>query len=86
MSCTGPSYRMPATLTIRLNDADRARVKKRAKRDNISESDVIRGLIASMDAHEPVWPKIKHLAGSVSIDESKLTGWARQIKERNWRK
>ncbi len=76
---------MSTTLTIRLAEEERARLKKRALREKKSESQLVRELIANMDASPMFnWERVKHLAGSVSIDYTR-NPVARVLRERNWR-
>ncbi len=76
---------MSTTLTIRLSEQDRARLKKRAVRERKSESQVVRELISNMETSPAFnWERVKHLAGSVKIDYSK-DPIARALHARNWR-
>jgi hypothetical protein len=75
------------TLTIRLSDKERKRVRKRARRQKKSESQVVRDLINGLeDKPRASWDEIEPFAGCIRLDPSKLTGWAKTIYEHNWRK
>jgi hypothetical protein len=76
---------MSSTLTIRLSEKERARLKRKAKSEKKTESDIVRELIAGMDTGPRFdWEKVKHLAGSIKIDYGK-SPLARALHERNWR-
>jgi hypothetical protein len=76
---------MSSTLTIRLTEQERGRLKKKAKDEKTTESDVIRELIAGMDNGPRFdWERVKHLVGSIKIDYQK-NPIARELRKRSWR-
>ena len=78
---------MTATLTIRLDQAQRLALKARAQKLGKTESDFVRGLIAGETARGFDFEKVRHLAGSLESKHrpGKTPSWRRQMRERNWR-
>ncbi len=79
---------MDTTLTIRLSKANREALKRRAVAEKRSESAVVREIIDREMNRGFDFEKVRHLAGSVTIDRKKMRSdeWAEHIRQSNWRK
>ena len=79
---------MDTTLTIRLSKANRAALKRRAAAEKRSESALVREIIDREINRGFDFEKVRHLAGSVTLDRKKMRGdgWAEHLRENNWRK
>jgi predicted transcriptional regulator len=75
---------MDKTLTIRLDRKQQAALAERAKALGTTRSAVVRELIARGLEQQPQARRIGHLKGGLDVPVPKA-GWARTIKERNWR-
>jgi hypothetical protein len=78
---------METTLTIRLPRSQRAALKRRAKAEGSSESELVRAMIEREIGGGFHFDRVRHLIGSVQIDRKRLRAdvWAEHIRRMNWR-
>lgn len=79
---------MDTTLTIRLSKANREALQRRAKAEKRSESAVVREIIDREMNRGFDFEKVRHLAGSVTLDrkQRQKDDWAAHLRQSNWRK
>ena len=77
---------MNATLTIRLDQKHREALRKRARAEAKSESEIVRDMIEQMDAPQKIdRAKLDRLKKPRGLSKLPLDGWAKVIREHNWR-
>jgi len=79
---------MDTTLTIRLSQASREALKRRAAVEKRSESALVREIIDREINRGFDFERVRHLVGSVTLDRKKMRGdaWAEHLRQSNWRK
>jgi predicted transcriptional regulator len=77
-------YDMSNTVTIRVDEALREALAKRADREHKTVSDVIRDILESALTERPLAERIGRLRGGLRVSEP-TDDWPRRIKARNWR-
>jgi hypothetical protein len=77
---------MDSTLTIRLDKKHRDALRKRARAEKKSESQLVRELLAVGLEQSYTWDDIKHLAGSIELPKTFSDPLRQRIRENNWRK
>jgi hypothetical protein len=78
---------MDATLTIRMNGAQRKALRNRARSMGRRESDLVREIIARELEERPVLERVQHLI-TADVPGARRRGkksWREQIRRRNWR-
>lgn len=76
---------MNSTLTIRLPEDQRRKLRELASRLGKSDSELVRQMIERGLAEESVGRRIAHLKGSLAKSPSPDDAFGRAIGERNWR-
>ena len=77
---------MNSSLTIRLDQKQRDALRKRARAESRTESEVARDLLAAGLQNAPEWEDISDLLGSVKLPDSSSDPLRKRIRENNWRK
>ena len=77
---------MNSTLTIRLDKKQRDALRKRARAESRTESEVARDLLAAGLQNAPEWEDISDLLGSVKLPDASSDPLRKRIRENNWRK
>ena len=75
---------MRTTVTIRIDEALREALEKRARSSGITLSQMVRETLRDAVEERPLAERIGHLKGKVRI-ESDGDSWRAQLRERNWR-
>ena len=77
---------MSSTLTFRLSDADRKKLRRKAADLGKTESEFIRELLRRELDDRPLGERAAHVIGSLAISLDDLDERARDIRSKNWRK
>ena len=77
---------MEKILTIRLDAAQQEKLGQTARLLGKTVSEFVREIIQQALEERSVEAKAGHLRGQISLPSPARDPWARQIKERNWRK
>ena len=76
---------MNATLTIRLGESQRQRLRELASQLGKSDSELVREMIERGLAEESIGRRLAYLRGKLSDSPSAADVFSREIRERNWR-
>ena len=78
---------METTITIRLSQAHREALKRRAAAEKRSESSLVREMIEREMRGGFDFERVRHLIGSVASKpgHGEKDPWRKHIRERNWR-
>ena len=76
---------MNATLTIRLDEDQRQRLRKLASQMGKTDSELVREMIERHLAAESVGCRLAHLKGSLPESPPHNDSLAQSIRQRNWR-
>ena len=76
---------MTTTLTFRMEEKQREKLRKRAAALGKSESALVREILDRELENRPLGERVAHLAGSISLAKGNEDAWAREIREHNWR-
>ena len=78
---------MDSTLTIKLGKEHRAALRKRARAEKKTESEIAGELVAAKLDESPLWTwdDIKHLAGCVKLPKRTNDSLKEHIRRMNWR-
>lgn len=79
------SYGMNATLTIRLDEDLRQRLRKLASQTGKTDSELVREVIERHLAAESVGRRLAHLKGTLPDSPPQHDSLAQSIRQRNWR-
>ena len=77
---------MSSTLTFRLSDADRKKLRRRATDLGKTESEFIRELLKRELDDRPLGERAAHVFGSLAISPHERDERARDIRSKNWRR
>jgi predicted transcriptional regulator len=78
-------YDMRNTITIRVDDALREVLERRASESGRTMSDVIRDALRDTFVPQPLGERVGHLRGVLSESTGEKDAWRAEIKKRNWR-
>jgi len=76
---------MSGILTIRIDPARRAKLKRSAQAAGKNESQFVRDLIARELDAKPLGDRIRRLRGSIALPRKSSDAWRRALRARNWR-
>ncbi|MEX1026817.1 MAG: CopG family transcriptional regulator [Candidatus Paceibacterota bacterium] len=76
---------MNATLTIRLDEDQRQRLRKLASQMGKTDSELVREMIERYLAAESVGGRLAHLKGALPDSLPQNDSLSRSIRQRNWR-
>jgi len=76
---------MSSTLTIRTDDALRAALNERAQAEDKTVSELVREILEDALSNRSFSERVDHLRGRLQLRRTGLSGWTRQVRERNWR-
>ncbi len=76
---------MSTTLTIRTDEELRQALRKRAREQGMSVSEVARGILRAALAERPLAARAGHFKGKLELSADDRDPWRRELRERNWR-
>jgi len=76
---------MSTTITIRADEALRRDLEERAAALGKSLSEVVREILESALARQPLKGRTGHLRGRLELPRQEDEPWRRELRERNWR-
>ena len=76
---------MTTSMTFRLDNEKREKLRRKARQLGKSESEFLRDILDRELETGKRSDRLKALAGSLSLKGMKMDGWAKSIRENNWR-
>lgn len=79
-------YHMSTTLTVRTDEELDTALRRRAREEGLSLSELVRRVLEDAVRDAPLADRAGHLRGRLRLHEDTADAWRAQIRERNWRR